>query len=119
VHIQPSKPLPKDLQDFLDSATQGAILVSFGSGKYCAWLVFKGTLAQDFPVSATQEYSRSFFGSGTCSILRDCLLVFTIKTEQHFCTVLTENNPWDDFFYRSIPKDDRGFRHFFFDRNFC
>ncbi len=51
VHIQPSKPLPKDLQDFLDSATQGAILVSFGSGIYMHGLVFKGTLAQDFPRS--------------------------------------------------------------------
>lgn len=31
VHIKPSKPLPPDLQQFLDAAPQGAILVSFGS----------------------------------------------------------------------------------------
>lgn len=31
IHIQPVKPLPKDFQDFLDSAKNGAILFSMGS----------------------------------------------------------------------------------------
>lgn len=31
IHIEPAKKLPKDIQDFLDSATDGAILFSMGS----------------------------------------------------------------------------------------
>lgn len=31
VHIKPSNPLPSDIQKFLDDATEGAILVSFGT----------------------------------------------------------------------------------------
>ncbi|KAG5670629.1 hypothetical protein PVAND_000877 [Polypedilum vanderplanki] len=31
IHIQPAKPLPKDIQEFLDSATDGAIIFSMGS----------------------------------------------------------------------------------------
>lgn len=31
IHVQPAKPLPDDLQKFLDSATDGAILFSMGS----------------------------------------------------------------------------------------
>jgi glucuronosyltransferase len=31
IHIQPTKPLPADIQEFLDGASEGAIIVSFGS----------------------------------------------------------------------------------------
>jgi glucuronosyltransferase len=31
IHVEPSKPLPQDIQEFLDSATDGAILFSMGS----------------------------------------------------------------------------------------
>lgn len=31
MNCKPPKPLPKNLQDFLDGAQDGAILVSFGS----------------------------------------------------------------------------------------
>ena len=31
IHVEPAKPLPKDIQEFLDSATKGAILFSMGS----------------------------------------------------------------------------------------
>lgn len=31
IHIQPAKPLPKDIREFLDSATDGVILFSMGS----------------------------------------------------------------------------------------
>lgn len=31
IHIKPAKPLPNDIQKFLDEATDGAILVSFGT----------------------------------------------------------------------------------------
>lgn len=31
IHCRPPKPLPKDLQSWLDNATDGAILVSYGS----------------------------------------------------------------------------------------
>jgi glucuronosyltransferase len=31
IHVEPAKPLPKDIQEFLDSATDGAILFSMGS----------------------------------------------------------------------------------------
>jgi len=31
IHVEPAKPLPKDMKDFLDSATEGAIVFSMGS----------------------------------------------------------------------------------------
>jgi glucuronosyltransferase len=31
IHVQPAKPLPKDIQEFLDSGTDGAIIFSMGS----------------------------------------------------------------------------------------
>ena len=31
IHIKETKPLPKDLQSFMDAAPQGVVLVSFGS----------------------------------------------------------------------------------------
>ena len=31
IHVQPAKPLPQDIQEFLDSATEGAVLFSMGS----------------------------------------------------------------------------------------
>ena len=31
IHVEPAKPLPKDIQEFLDSATDGAIVFSMGS----------------------------------------------------------------------------------------
>ena len=37
VHIKPSKPLPATLQQFLDQSTDGAVLVSFGSGTINRW----------------------------------------------------------------------------------
>ena len=32
MHVRDPKPLPKDLQTFMDSATEGVVFVSFGSG---------------------------------------------------------------------------------------
>ncbi len=63
---KPAKPLPKDLQDFMDSATDGAIIMSFGSfapdvhySKFLEafrqikqkviWRYFKGDLPKDIP----------------------------------------------------------------------
>lgn len=46
VHVDPPKPLPKDIQQFLDSATDGAILFSMGS-------IIKGT-------QWTEEYREAF-----------------------------------------------------------
>ena len=49
VHVDPVKPLPKDIQEFLDSATDGAILFSMGS-------IVKGT-------QWTEEYREAFIRS--------------------------------------------------------
>ncbi len=75
-------------------------------------LIFKGTLAQDFPVSATKEYSRSFFVSGTCSILKRLFARLYNKN----CTTFLHGSHREQslgwfFLCRSIQKDDRGFRH--------
>ncbi|KAL7024827.1 hypothetical protein ACKWTF_013205 [Chironomus riparius] len=50
VHIKKSKPLPKDLQDYLDSATDGAVVFTMGS-------IVK---AMNFPENTREAFVRAF-----------------------------------------------------------
>lgn len=50
IHVQPARPLPKDLQDFMDSAKDGVVLFSMGS-------IIKST---DWPEEKRQALVNSF-----------------------------------------------------------
>lgn len=50
IHVQPPKPLPSDLQEFLDSATEGAILFSMGS-------ILQGS---QWPVDKREAFVKAF-----------------------------------------------------------
>lgn len=50
IHVAPAKPLPGDIQDFLDSATDGVILFSMGS-------IIKG---KDWPIQKRDAFVNAF-----------------------------------------------------------
>ncbi|CAG9806947.1 unnamed protein product [Chironomus riparius] len=50
IHVQQAKPLPKDIQEYLDSATEGAIVFSMGS-------LIKSS---EWPVEKREAFVRSF-----------------------------------------------------------
>ncbi len=84
------------------------------------WLAFKGTLAQDFSKSLP---FRNIPGLSlahvhcTWSILKRLFARLYNKTVQHFCTVLTESNSWDDFLVPIRPERWSWLPPF--DRNLC
>lgn len=50
IHVQPAKPLPDDIQEFLDSADDGVILFTMGS-------IIKGV---NWPVEKREAFVRAF-----------------------------------------------------------